>query len=220
MKKFLCILVIVSIVMLILLSGCSYNNDFMKSEYQSGDQLIENISIKVSNREVEICASEDNQVHIDYFDNKKEHLDIKIADNNELTVNLVFDKEWTDFIGSKPSKEYRKIKIKIPNNYVSVLTVETKNADIAMSSVSLKTNLSLNSNGGNIVCERLGAGGIINLNAKNGNITGGIIGSWEDFAIACEIKKGNCNLPLIKEGGDKSLYVKCNNGNINIEFVK
>lgn len=220
MKKLICSMAIVSVFLLFALSGCTYDFDFKECKYQSGNKLIENISIQVSDREVEICASEDNQVHIDYFDGNKERLNISISENNDLTVKLVFEKQWTDFIGSKPSKKYRKIKIRIPNNTISVLTVETTNADIKISSVSLKSNLSLNTNGGNIIFERLSAGEAINLFAKNGNITGGIIGSWDDFAIACEIKKGNCNLPLNKEGGNKSLFVKCNNGNINIEFIK
>ncbi len=37
-----------------------------------------------------------------------------------------------------------------------------------------------------------------------------------DYSI---IKKGECNLPLSKTDGEKSLVSDCNNGNIEIEFV-
>ncbi len=58
------------------------------------------------------------------------------------------------------------------------------------------------------------------MTAKNGNIAGTIIGGWDDFSISCNIKKGDCNLPASKEGGEKLFTASCNNGNINIEFVK
>ena len=33
-----------------------------------------------------------------------------------------------------------------------------------------------------------------------------------------EIKKGDCNLPERKDGGEKDLYVSCNNGDAFIDF--
>lgn len=47
-----------------------------------------------------------------------------------------------------------------------------------------------------------------------------ISGTMDEFSITCTIKKGESNLPALKEGGDKSLTVECNNGDINIEFAK
>ena len=44
-------------------------------------------------------------------------------------------------------------------------------------------------------------------------------GSYDDFAIQTEIKKGESNLPGDKESGSKALNVSCNNGDVNIEFV-
>ena len=57
----------------------------------------------------------------------------------------------------------------------------------------------------------------ISLNVKNGDINGSIIGGYDDFSIHCDIKKGNSNLPNI-DGGDKTLDVSCNNGDVNISF--
>lgn len=71
-----------------------------------------------------------------------------------------------------------------------------------------------------IICERVNVGKSINLKAKDGNITGSIIGGWDDFSISCKIKKGDCNLPELKEDGEKLFFADCNNGNISIEFVK
>lgn len=42
----------------------------------------------------------------------------------------------------------------------------------------------------------------------------------DEFSITCTIKKGESNLPALKEDGDKSLTAECNNGDINMNFVK
>ncbi len=219
MKKLTVLLAIVSI-MVFVLSGCSKGETFTEKGYQSGESEIENIVIQVTDRELEISASEDDQIHIDYFDSEKEYLDISVSSSNELTVRLVTDKEWTDWIGTKPAAEYRKIKIKIPNHLLAGLTANTTNEAITISSLSFMENVNLTTNGGDIVCESIDVGKGITLTAKNGDITGSVIGGWDDFSIACEIKKGECNLPAKKEGGEKYFSADCNNGNINIEFVE
>ena len=59
----------------------------------------------------------------------------------------------------------------------------------------------------------------MNLTVKNGDISGTIAGSYDDFAIQSEIKKGESNLPGNKNGGEKTLTVSGNNGDVHIEFV-
>lgn len=125
-----------------------------------------------------------------------------------------------DYIGTKPSAEYRKIKIVITDNLISTISVNTTNENIKVNSLSFTENISLDTNGGNIICERVSVGKSINLKAKDSNITGSIIGGWDDFSISCKIKNGDCNLPTFKEDGKKSFFADCNNGNINIDFVK
>ena len=80
-------------------------------------------------------------------------------------------------------------------------------------------SISLSSNGGNINFESLNVGSGLSLTAKNGNISGTVAGSYDDFAIQTEIKKGDSNLPGDKASGSKALNVSCNNGDVNIEFV-
>lgn len=219
MKKLSALLFVVVGLMAILLTGCSDDSIFTEKTYQSDDNIIENIVVQVTDRELEISVSEDNQIHIDYFDSEKEYLDISVSDNNELTVKLSFDKEWTDFIGSKPKSEYRKIKIRIPNHIIMSLSASTANENIRISSLSAE-NISLHTNGGNIACNLVDIGKAIDLTAKNGNITGSVVGGWDDFSISCRIKKGECNLPTNKDGGKKSFFADCNNGNIEIEFIE
>lgn len=219
MKKFFVFLLVVSCLALVL-SGCSNDISFVTKHFETELNQIESVAIDVFDREVNIGVSDDEKIYIDYFDSEKEFLDIKVSDNNVLVVKLAENKDWTDFIGKKPSAENRKISIKIPNDLLNKVSVKTTNEHIKVQNLSVLDSMSFDNNGGDIICERVNVGNAIDLKAKNGDIKGTIIGGWDDFSILCTIKKGDCNLPLNKENGTKSFVANCNNGNIQIDFVK
>ena len=218
MRKITAFLCAIFAAALFALTGCSGNENFTGKTYASGDSRVEQIVIEATDRTLEISASEDDQVHIDYYDSEKEYLDVSL-DNGTLSVTLILNKNWTDFIGIKPSEQYRKISVKVPNGALIGLSASTTNEDIQITSLSVTERIALRSNGGSIVCEQVSVGKSIDLTAKNGNITGTVCGDRDDFSISCKIKKGNCNLPTSKEGGTKSFTADCNNGNIEIDFI-
>ena len=168
---------------------------------------------------MEVSLSMDEQVHIKYYENNKEFYDIS-SDKNVLTMKSASDKEWTDYIGGKPSDEYRKISLQIPNALLENLTLSTTNEDITLSALAVNEDINISANGGNITFNDLEAQNAVTLNVKNGNISGTIVGSYDDFSIQSEIKKGESNLPGNKDSGEKKLKVSSNNGDVNIDFVK
>lgn len=216
MKKLTAALLALTGALLFALTSCS-SDTFTEKSYAS-ESAVTAIVIDVEDREVTVAASEDEYIHIDHFDGKKEYLDIALSDGR-LTVKLVYDKKWTDYIGVKPAAEYRKIEVRIPDDTVVGFSATTTNEDIKVSPLSFPGSVHLSTNGGNIAFERVSVGTSIDLKAKNGNITGTVSGGWDDFSIQCTVKKGDCNLPPDKDGGTKSLTADCNNGDIQIEFV-
>ena len=100
------------------------------------------------------------------------------------------------------------------------LTLSTTNEDISLPELSVTGSVSISSNGGDISFETLDVGSALTLNVKNGDISGTVVGSYDDFAIQTKIKKGESSLPDEKDGGEKTLNVSGNNGDVNIEFVK
>lgn len=218
MKKLIALLF--TIVCIFALAGCSNDDVFTEKTYSADKTDVESITVDVEDRELEIYASYDGKINIDYFNGEKEYLDISVSESKELTVKLIYNKNWTDYVGFKPSADYRKIKIGIPDNAIASFSATTTNENISIGALSLKENLSLKCEGGDVICERVNAGKSVSLKAKNGDITGSIIGGWDDFSISCKIKNGECNLPLNKENGEKKLIADCNNGDIKIEFLK
>ena len=100
------------------------------------------------------------------------------------------------------------------------IQISTTNEKILLNNISVKETIVINSNGGDVEFDSLYVGKKINITAKNGNITGSLIGDINEFSISYTIKKGDCNLPINKEDGSKSINADCNNGNINIDFIK
>ena len=129
------------------------------------------------------------------------------------------NKEWTDYIGGKPSAEDWKIVLQIPDTLLDNLTLSTTNEDVSLPALTVTGNISISCNGGNIAFESLNVGNALSLTVKNGNILGKVNGSYDDFAIQTEIKKGESNFLDNKEDGEKLLNKSCNNGDMYIKFV-
>ena len=203
-----------------ILSGCSNSSEpFEEKSYTPATQ-IRGVNLDVRDREIEVSLSEDEQVHIQYSENSQEYYDISVSDENVLTMASTSDKEWTDYIGGKPSAENRKISLQIPDALLDTLTLSTTNEDITLSALTVTGSITISSNGGNIAFGNLDIGSALTLNVKNGDISGAIVGSYDDFSIQSEIKKGESNLPDNKDSGKKTLNVSSNNGNVDIQFVK
>ncbi len=203
----------------ILLVGCSNDSEPFEQKSYTSDTQIQEINLEVQDREIEVSLSQDQQIHIQYFENSKEYYDISVSEENVLTMASASNKEWTDYIGTKPSAEDRKISLQIPDALLENLTLSTTNEDITLPALAVTGSINVSSNGGNITFGNLEVGSALTLDVKNGNISGAVVGGYDDFSIHCESKKGENNLPDDKEGGEKTLTVSSNNGNVNIEFV-
>ena len=203
----------------LLLSGCSNNGEPFEQKSYTPDTQIHEIHLEVRDREIVVSLSDDDQVHVQYSENSKEFYDISVSDEKVLTITSASDKGWTDYIGGKPSAEARKISLQIPNALLENLTLSTTNENITLPDLAVTGSVNLSSNGGNIAFGNLDVGSALTLNVKNGDIPGAVVGSYDDFSIQSEIKKGDSNLPDQSEGGAKTLTVTSNNGNVHIEFV-
>lgn len=217
MKKTVC-LAISSLIIATVFMGCTTKKeDYEACSYASGE-TVNSVTIDVRDRIIEVSLSEDNKVHIGYFESDKERYDISVSDGGALMMTIANSKDWSDYIGGKAPSDTRKITLKVPNEALDSLSIFTTNEDITLVPVNVG-DVTLESNGGNISFEKLNAQSSVNLKAKNGNIGGTIIGSYDDYSVSCSIKKGESNLPAEKEGGTKNLIVSVNNGDVDVSFV-
>ena len=204
----------------LVLTGCSQNSEPFEIKTYTPDVQVQGVRLDVKDRVIEVALSPDDQVHLQYAENSKEYYEISLSAGNVLTVTSAVNKEWTNYIGGKPAAEDRTITVQVPDGLLNRLTVFTTNEDINLPALAVTGSVTLSSNGGSVNFGCLSVGNRLTLNAKNGNITGAIVGSYDDFAIQTNLKKGESNLPDAKEGGEKTLDVTCNNGDVEISFVE
>lgn len=201
------------------LAGCSGESELFEEKSFTPDTQVNGVDLDVRDREIEVVLSEDEQVHIQYSENSKEYYEISVSDGNVLTMVNASNKEWTDYIGGKPSAEDRKIVLQVPTALLDSIALSTTNEDISLPALTVTGSIDISANGGNITFENLDLRNTLALTVKNGDISGTVTGSYDDFAIQSEIKKGDSNLPGNKDSGNKTLQVSSNNGDVNIEFV-
>lgn len=204
-----------------LLSGCSdFGTDglFQEKQYTADSGAVQAIRLDVRDREVLVSLSEDEQIHIGYCESGREFYDFAVSEEKALTMTLETKKEWSDYIGGKTAAENRIIHLQLPVGLLTSLTIATTNGNITLPPLTLRDGASLRVNNGDIQFERLEVGQGLELEVKNGDIRGTLEGGYDDFAMACEVKKGTCNLPAEKTDGGKSLKVALNNGDADITF--
>lgn len=202
-------------------SGCaSVDASYKSKAYEAAVTDVETIHLDVTNRLIKITESEDDAIHLTYYESEKEACRISVTENKTLSMTISEQKEWKDYIGVKAPQEYRTIGLSIPNGMIQNLQISTTNEDVLVSSLEILNVVEITVNHGNIQLNAPKAGGTIRLETKNGDITGTLIGSYDAYSIVSEARKGENSLPAQKEGGKKTLNAFTNNGDIRLQFVK
>ena len=218
MKKVMGVLLCVT-VGLGLFAGCTVDDsDFKQVEYTADGTQIHTIQIDVQNRKIEVERAEDENITISYYESEQERYDISASDDGTLVMSYQPEKEWTDYIGANASEKVRTIHLQIPDQLISNLQITTTKEDVSLPELTLTQGISVNVNQGDIMLGQLTVGSSAELTVKNGNITGTLMGSYDDFTISCQVKKGESNLPQQMGDGPKQLTVSANNGDVDIRI--
>lgn len=133
------------------LSSCQNEEVFEEKTYKIKSEEVENLSINLTDRYLEINESKDQNIYFSYFDTNKEKLEfIKNEESDLFEVSLSQNKKRSDFIGVKSSIDYRKVIIFIPNNSFYDLSISTTNENIKINQMSFLEELSIVTNNGDI----------------------------------------------------------------------
>ena len=204
---------VLAVLLLGIAGGCKNEETFSEKSYSCAGESVERVNIDVRDSAVEIAPSEDGTLRLAYYESETRTYEIALTDGT-LSVSLTTN--GGSLFGVQPDVRFRTLRLFLPDGLRS-LGVSTTNEDISLAPLSCTDSVMLGCNGGNIGFERLSAREI-GLNAKNGSITGSVVGGWDDFSIRCTVKKGESNLPALKEDGANALLVDCNNGDVAISF--
>lgn len=173
---------------------------------------ISQINIEVNDLAIKVAPSQDEHIALVYYESETHKLTKALADG---VLRLGVDNSADSFFGLQADLEYRTLSIFIPAESELSLSVITSNEDIEVADLRF-VNLNLENNNGDIAFRNIPTSQNATFINKNGDITGNIIGSYDDYAIESEAKKGETNLPSSKNEGSKRLRAYNNNGDIDI----
>ena len=108
--------------------------------------------------------------------------------------------------------------INIGNVDIQDITITTNNGNIAFGSATIN-HLQINTLDGNISFDNTAIMQELACETKNGNVIGTFSGNMADYSIVTETVGGNSNLNS-KVGGDKTISISTQDGDIDISFDK
>lgn len=188
----------------------------------------QDISIKDHNKSVSVGLSSDDQIHLTYYENTKEHYEIN--DQASLTIESKRDYRWYDFIFSM-NFQSPTITILLPANYAGNLNIKTSNAQITIDSVTLKQLHATTSNGYMRLKNVTGAEHVTLRTTNNGiemqdvDLSGTLKSETSNGSINLkgvsaqnlESTTTNSNINAINTKVAQSTLLKSSNGSIHIQ---
>ena len=124
----------------LLTTGCVGRADdpYVAGSYSTGQA--QEIIMDVRDRRIEVLPSEDDQIHLDYFQNETERYAIELADGI-LTVNYAPIQRVARTISAlNLNAAMRVITLRLPHS-LRALTISTTNADVCFGRVSIAGDL-------------------------------------------------------------------------------
>ncbi|GAB6992263.1 DUF4097 family beta strand repeat-containing protein [Paenibacillus pini] len=186
------------------------SSSYEEKNYTVESEKVSQISLTTQDRAIELIASNDKQIHIDYFESEKESYDLKVSDNKELTMNAVNHKNWKDYIGLDTEKTHRNIKIAVPTDIASGIHIKTTNGDIKVSKLNIAGAVDLANSGGKIELKNVAVDKSLVLKTKNDDML------LSDVNIKGSVDASNSdgNIKVTSVGVDDTLKLNSKNGDI------
>lgn len=188
MKKKSNVLIIIIALIVAILAGLFYYAVFYLPDSRMSSNYVEfyqeyvadeyhTISINAINHDIDIRVSEDNLIHVSFF----QHIDnanTYLAENGSIVINIIEELKNSDIIFSSSFQKLKSITISLPESQLYSLQNKTVSGDISLDGVKLtrfknesvsgKTEIrncaigtiEINANSGSFQCDECEAGAI------------------------------------------------------------
>jgi DUF4097 and DUF4098 domain-containing protein YvlB len=198
------------------MTGFNFSNFSMDAGYIEKTYIsptgVSGIVIDDSNMPMEITASKDDKVHVDYFENDKEFYEIIQSKSGTLVITKKTTRKWYDYIFNIRLQSV-KLNVAVPADFSGDLSVKNSNGPIAVSNIKAKT-IDLSTSNGKITADAVTVSAKFTTASSNGNLLLSKVTASED--IACNTSSGRISLDQV-EGGAISL--KTSNGGVVLKSV-
>lgn len=182
---------------------------------------IKEITIKTDKANINFYKSENEKVRVEIYGSSKDLAEI-IEGSQKLTISKMTG-NTTCFLNCK-----NQVNIYVPEDFPKVLisseigNIKTNvgivgmdiNSDKGNITISKASNLTINSNMGNIVIDEINASNNSSIKTDLGNIT---IKEIVNLKIDAKSESGSVVIPVIKDSQEYTLTIETNKGNVDID---
>ena len=145
-SSILFLLIIIGI-MILLMTACSSMK--CESNVHEINEEVNSISIKTATPHIELVPSDDGMCKVVCYEEAKERHFIEVQ-NGTLTINVLNDKKWYDYIGFNIASP--KITIYLPKAEYSSLVIEGSTGDIEIAKDFVFKNIDVSISTGDVKC--------------------------------------------------------------------
>ncbi|MEX0417020.1 DUF4097 family beta strand repeat-containing protein [Bacillus sp. C30] len=222
-KKVLPVTVVVGSV-LVFTSACTNDTSsdkqnhpikYEEKSYSIEADKISQISLSDMDRSVDVVKSNDNEIHIMYFENDKESYAIDVSGEKNLIMKANTNKELKDYVGLNSDKTHRNVKISVPRGMESGIEIKTSKGDINLSEVNISGSVEATTSNGKIKASNVKSEKSFKVETKNDDINLSNV----DVKGSIDASVSNGNLDIEKVAVDDALKLKSKNGSINGTIV-
>ncbi|MDF9664049.1 DUF4097 family beta strand repeat-containing protein [Bacillus wiedmannii] len=176
---------------------------------------ISQISLSDMDRSVDVVKSNDNEIHITYFENDKESYEINVSDEKNLIMKASTNKELKDYVGLNSDKTHRNVKISVPRGMESGMEIKTSKGDINLSEINISGSVDAITSNGKIKASNVAIEKSFKMETKNDDINLSNV----NVKGSVDATVSNGNLDIEKVAVEDTLKLDSKNGGINGTIV-
>lgn len=125
-----------------------------------------------SSHDVELIRSDDDKIHITYYESQKTGYTFELGDDGTLMVFYHSDKKWYDAIGISFRYEERKTVVAVPDGFTGDISVKLGSADLEISGFKVCGSLTAESTSGEVQISDFICTGNIKIEQTSGDFEG------------------------------------------------
>ncbi len=187
----------------------STKQKFVQKSYVC-DNAVNSITVDDKDIPVSIGISQDDKIHITYYENDKEHY--QISNDGGLVVKKVMNMKWYDYVFNINFQEVV-LTVQIPQNYEGKIKLSTDNGKITATGITVD-NFNASTSNGSIELRSVKSANDIKLYTSNGSIT------LNDVSAVGDINASSSNSGIqFRNVNGNTTEMKTSNGDISIQYV-
>jgi DUF4097 and DUF4098 domain-containing protein YvlB len=187
------------------------NSQYAEKSFVS-TRTVSGIVIDDNDLSIKIVVSNDDNVHISYYENDKEHYEIKQSDIGTLSVIKHNMRKWYDYLFNI-SFQTTNLTVAVPSRFLGNLSAESSNGRIDCIGVNA-ADMILTTSNGKITVSNLMASGKLEASTSNADdILSNVTVSGN---VACDTSNGKISLENVK---GKNINARTSNGAVALKSV-